>query len=167
MCFVLVGWLLCRVLCFNKVVGTFAQNQKAQHDYQALETFEAGLELLGHEVKAIEQGKLQLAGSFVAFKKGELYLVGATLPPYQPNNTPADYEPQRPRKLLLHKRELEYLLGKSKEKGLTLVPLRVYSSKAKMKLAFALARGKRKGDKRELLKKRETQREIERALKKG
>ncbi len=108
-----------------------------------------------------------MAGSYLAFQGIELYLLGSTIPPYQPKNTSADYNPQRPRKLLLQKKELEYLLGKSKEGGLTLVPLKVYSSKAKIKLEFGLAKGKKKADKRALLKKREAQQEIERTLKRG
>ncbi|MCH7828822.1 SsrA-binding protein SmpB [Patescibacteria group bacterium] len=144
---------------------TLAENRKAHHDYQILETLEAGLVLKGQEVKAIRQGKLQLAGSFVSFRGGELYLLGSTLPPYQPKNAGSDYDPDRARKLLMKKEELRSLYGRSKQEGLTFVPLRVYTSKAKLKLAFGIARGKRKGDKRELLKKREAQREMERALK--
>ena len=144
-----------------------AENRKAHHDYQILETLEAGLVLHGQEVKAIRQGKLQLAGSFVSFRGRELYLLGSTLPPYQPKNARPDYDPDRARKLLMKKEELRSLYGRSKQEGLTFVPLRVYTSKAKLKLAFGIARGKRKGDKRELLKKREAQREIERALKRG
>jgi len=144
-----------------------AENRKAQHDYQILETFEAGLVLTGQEVKAIRQGKIQLAGSFVSFRGEELFLLGATIPPYQPKNAPSDYDPDRARKLLLRKEELRSLQGRARQEGLTFVPLRVYTSKAKIKLAFGLARGKRKGDKRELLKKREAQREMERALKRG
>tara|TARA_Y100000310_G_scaffold67752_1_gene63130 strand:+ start:1389 stop:1835 length:447 start_codon:yes stop_codon:yes gene_type:complete len=146
---------------------TFAENRKAYKDYQILETFQAGMVLQGQEVKSIRQGGLQLAGSYLAFQGIELYLLGSTIPPYQPKNTSADYNPQRPRKLLLQKKELEYLLGKSKEGGLTLVPLKVYSSKAKIKLEFGLAKGKKKADKRALLKKREAQQEIERTLKRG
>ena len=142
-----------------------AENRKASHDYQILETFEAGLVLKGQEVKAIRQGKIQLAGSFVSFRGQELFLLGATIPPYQPKNAPPDYDPDRARKLLLQKKELNSLYGRAKQEGLTFVPLRVYTSKAKIKLAFGLARGKKKGDKRELLKKREAQQEMNRALK--
>jgi len=144
-----------------------AENRKASHDYQILETFEAGLVLKGQEVKAIRQGKIQLAGSFVSFRGQELFLLGATIPPYQPKNAPSDYDPDRARKLLLQKEELNSLYGRAKQEGLTFVPLRVYTSKAKIKLAFGLARGKKKGDKRELLKKREAQQEMNRALKRG
>lgn len=146
---------------------TLAENRKAYHDYSILETLEAGLVLTGQEVKSARKGSMQLAGSYVSFRGQELFLVGATIPPYQPRNAAADYNPSRARKLLLNKRELHSLFGRAKQEGLTFVPLRVYTSKARIKLAFGLARGKRKGDKRELLKKREAQREIERALKKG
>ena len=144
-----------------------AENRKVHHDYTILETIEAGLVLTGQEVKAIRQGKLQLAGSFVSFRGRELFLLGATLPPYQPKNTPSDYDPDRARKLLLRKEELRSLYGRVKQEGLTFVPLRVYTSKAKIKLSFGIARGKRKGDKRELLRKREARQEMERALKRG
>lgn len=146
---------------------TFTENRKAFHNYQFLETFQAGMVLKGQEVKSIQQGKIQLAGSHISFQQGELYLLGAVISPYQPKNTPSDYNPQRPRKVLLRKEELQYLLGKSKERGLTLVPLRVYSRGAIIKLEFGLAKGKRKKDKRETLKQREAQREMERALKRG
>lgn len=142
-----------------------SENRRAHHDYQILETLEAGLVLQGQEVKSIRQGRLQLAGSFVAFRGQELYLLGATLPPYQPKNAKADYDSTRARKLLMNKEELRSLYGRAKQEGLTFVPLRVYTSKAKLKLSFGLARGKKKGDKRQLIKKREAQREIERALK--
>jgi SsrA-binding protein len=145
----------------------FAENRKAYHDHIILETFEAGLVLQGQEVKSIRKGSVQLAGSFVSFQSGELWLLGATIPPYQPKNAPADYNPTRPRKLLIKREELNYLLGKSKQGGLTLMPLRVYSTGANIKLAFGLARGKKGRDKRELLKKRDDQREMERALKRG
>lgn len=144
-----------------------AENRKAHHDYAILETLEAGLVLTGQEVKSIRAGRLQLAGSFVSFRGEELYLLGATLPPYQPKNASPDYDTARARKLLLNKEELKNLYGRARQEGLTFVPLRVYTSKAKLKLAFGIARGKKKGDKRELLKKREAQREMERALKRG
>ena len=146
---------------------TLAENRKAYHDYSILETFEAGLVLQGQEVKSVRAGSIQLAGSYVSFRGQELFLAGATIPPYQPKNAPSDYGPARPRKLLLNKAELRTLLGRAKQEGLTFVPLRVYTSKTRIKLAFGIARGKKKGDKRELLKKREAQREMERALKRG
>ena len=99
------------------------------------------------------------------FKGEELFLVGATIAPYQPSNTQTSYHPDRSRKLLLQKKELQYLIGKSRQKGLTLIPLKLYTIKGKIKLEFGLARGRKKYDKREQLKKRESDREIERALK--
>lgn len=148
-------------------MATFAENRKAHFSYEIMEKFQAGLVLEGQEVKSARLGRMSLAGSYVVVRGEELFLRGAIISPYQPANTPSNYNPQRDRKLLLHKEEIRYLLGKSKERGLTLVPLRVYNDKRKIKLEFGLARGKKKEDKREDLKKREAKREIERALKYG
>ena len=148
-------------------MADLAQNKKAYMTYQILETFQAGLVLNGQEVKSIKSGRINLTGSYIVFKGEELFLIGAHIPPYQPANAPQDYNPERSRKLLLRKDELRYLAGKVKEKGLTLVPLRVYNQKRKLKLDFGLAKGKQKQDKRETIKKRETERDIERALKHG
>lgn len=142
-----------------------AENRKAYFDYQILERFEAGLVLTGQEVKSIKLGRLGLKGSYVVLRGEEFYLIGAKLPPYQPKNAPPDYEPERSRKILLNKSEIKRLIGKTKEKGLTLIPLKVYTKKAKIKLEFGIARGRKKIDKRELIKKREAEREIERELK--
>ena len=146
---------------------TYADNKKARFDYEILEKFQAGLVLNGQEVKSIKSGRIQLAGSYVVARGEELFLLGATIPPYQANNAPADYNPERSRKLLLNKKEITYLLGKVQERGLTLVPLRVYTMKAKIKLEFGLGKGKREYDKREKIKKRDADREMERALKRG
>jgi len=143
---------------------TLATNPRAKYDYHILETFEAGLVLAGHEVKAIKTGHLSLKGSYVTIKNEEAWLINAQIPPYQPKNTPADYQPDRTRKLLLNKREIRSLIGQIKQKGLTLVPLRVYTKKGKIKLGFALGRGKREFDKREKIIKREVKRRIDRAL---
>lgn len=140
-------------------------NKKVFFDYEILETFEAGLALFGHEVKAIRTGHISLDGAYVVLKGNEAYLINAKIPPYQPANVPKEYDPARSRKLLLHKKELNYLIGKSRSQGLTLVPLRVYTKRSKIKLEFGLAKGKRKYEKRELIKKRESRREIERGLK--
>ena len=148
-------------------MAVFADNRKARHDYEILETFQAGLALNGQEVKSIKSGRIQLAGAYVILRGEELFLIGAHIPPYQSANAPADYNPERDRRLLLRKEEIQYLLGKIKERGLTLVPLKVYTQKRNLKLEFGLARGKQKRDKREVLKKREAKREIERALKYG
>jgi len=141
------------------------ENKKAYFDYQILEKFDAGLVLLGTEVKSIKLGRINLAGSYVVFKGEELYLIGAKIPPYQPKNAPPDYEPERSRKLLLNKAEIKKLIGKTKQKGLTLIPLKVYTKHAKIKLEFGIGRGKKKIDKRESIKKREAEREIQRELK--
>lgn len=142
-----------------------AQNKKALFEYEILEKYEAGLVLFGFEVKAIKTGHLNLQGSYVIFKNDELYLINAHIPPYQPKNTPTDYDPYRSRKLLLHRAEIKNLIGRIRQKGLTLVPLNVYTKERKIKLEFALARGKKKADKRETIKKREAQREIRRTVK--
>ncbi len=148
-------------------MAVFAENRKAHFNYEILETFQAGLALQGQEVKSTKLGRISLAGAYVVVRREELFLRGAIISPYQPANAPAHYNAGRDRKLLVRKEEIRYLLGKSKERGLTLVPLTVYNDKRNIKLEFGLARGKRKEDKRENLKKREAEREIERALKYG
>ena len=142
-----------------------AGNKKAYFNFRILEKFEAGLVLIGQEVKSIKLGRINLAGSYVVIKENEAYLIGCRVPPYQPKNAPLDYNPERSRKLLLKKLEIKYLIGKSKQKGLTLVPLRVYTKRGKIKLEFGIAKGKRKVDKRELIKKRDAEREMKRAFK--
>ena len=146
-------------------MSVLSENKKAYFTYQILEKFEAGIVLIGQEVKAIKTGRINLAGSYVVIKNEEVYLIGCHIPPYQPKNAPPDYNPERSRKLLLRKKEIKYLIGKSKQKSLTLVPLRVYTKKGKIKLEFGLTKGRKKEDKRETIKKRETNREIERELK--
>ena len=144
---------------------SIAQNRRSSYDYEILETYEAGLVLFGFEVKAIKTGHVSLTGSFVTTKNKELFLTNALVPPYQAANTPIDYDQMRPRKLLLKRSEISSLIGKLKAKGLTLVPIRLYTKKNKIKLEFAVAKGKRKIDKRESIKKREFEREKERELK--
>jgi len=145
-------------------MASFAINRRAKFDYRILETFEAGLVLNGFEVKAIKTGRISLKGSYITVKNEEAWLINASIPAYQPKNTPEDYDPLRDRKLLLHRQEIKSLIGKTKQKGLTLVPLRVYTKHSKLKLEFGLGQGKAKTDKRESIKKRETQRRIDRAL---
>lgn len=140
-------------------MAVLAENKKAYYDYEVLETYEAGIILIGQEVKAIKTGHISLKGSYVVFKNEELFLIGANIPPYQPKNAPADYQPERSRKLLLTKPEIKSLTGKTRQKGLTLVPLKVYTKKGKIKLLFGLAKGKKEFDKREKIKKREIERE--------
>jgi SsrA-binding protein len=148
---------------------TLSENKKALFNYEILKKFQAGIILNGFEVKSIKGKRMSLLGSFVHVKQSPLgaYLVGAYVPAYQPANTPQEYNPQRSRQLLLNKKELRELLEKSKEQGLTIIPLRVYTDKSKIKIEIAIAKGKRKTDKRDIIKKRDTQREIERAIKRG
>lgn len=147
-------------------MSVFAKNDKAFFNYNILETFEAGLILKGHEVKSIKQGKISIKGSYVKIIEGEPFLIGALVPPYQPSNVPKDYDPQRTRKLLLKKSELKYLIGKTSA-GLTLVPLKIFSKNNLIKIEIALGRRKKKYDKREIIKKREIQKQIQRKLKKS
>ena len=141
------------------------EHKKARLNYEVLEEFEAGLELLGHEVKSLrgKQGKLE--GAHVIIRGGQAYLVGTHIPPYQAANTPKEYDPARSRRLLLTKKEIVTLAGAERQKGLTLVPLRVYNKGRKLKVLVAIARGRKKYDKRAVLKKRDTQREMRRTLK--
>jgi len=142
-----------------------AKNKRAIFDYEILEKYEAGMELSGPEVKSIRKGYISLAGSFAIVKNSQLYLLNAFISPYQAENTPKDYSPSRTRKLLLHKSEIKKLIGKTKGKGLTLIPLRIYNKRGKIKTEIALAKSKKKVDKRERIKKREIKREIEREFK--
>jgi len=142
-----------------------AENKKAYFNYQILEKFEAGIALIGQEVKSIKTRGLNLAGSYVVIKNNEAFWIGAKIPAYQPKNAPPDYNPERSRKLLLKKSEIKYLIGKSKQKGLTLVPLKLYTKNGLIKMEFGIAKGLKKVDKRELIKKREVEREIQKSLK--
>ena len=146
-------------------MATFAENRKAYFDYEIIEIFEAGLVLLGAEVKSIKGGRMNLTGSYVNFHNGEPYLIGAFIAPYQPKNQPSDYDPYRSRKLLLKKSEIAYMAGKVKQRGLTLTPIKVYNKGRRIKLEFAIAKGKKQYDKRETISKREAARKIERELK--
>lgn len=141
------------------------KNRKAEFDYEILERFEAGIQLLGCEVKSIKNGLISLEGAFAQFYGNELYLINASVPPWQAANAPADYKPDRSRKLLLHKKELNYLIGKTKSEHLMIIPLAIYLKKNKIKLELGLGRLRRKVDKREVIKKREVKREIEKDLK--
>ncbi len=141
------------------------ENKKARFNYEILDKYEAGIELLGFEVKSIKSHHGSLEGAFVIVRGGEAYLIGANIPPYQAGNTPADYERDRNRKLLLTKKELKELGGHGENKGLTIVPLMMYNKANKIKVSIATVRGKKKFDKRESIKKRDTDREIRRTLK--
>jgi len=142
-----------------------AENKKVYFNYEILEKFEAGIILNGQEVKSLKTNGVNLAGSYVVLKDEEVFWIGAHVPPYQPRNIGSSYNPERSRKILLKKSEIKYLIGKGRQKGLTLVPLKVYTIRGKIKLEFAMVRGKRKFDKRESIKKRVIEREIERTLK--
>ena len=137
-----------------------SENKRAYFDYEILETFEAGMELRGFEVKSIKNGKINLAGSHAVVRGNEVWLLNADISPYQPKNMPENYNSKRTRRLLMHKKEISALIGKTKEKGLTLVPLKVYIKNQKIKLEIGLAKSKKKTDKRENIRKREVQREI-------
>ncbi len=143
----------------------YAVNKRAKFDYEILETYEAGIELRGFEVKAIRSGRMNLAGSYAVVKDNQLWLLNADIPPYQPKNTPADYNSKRSRRLLLRKEEIKELIGRTHEKGLTLLPLKVYNKGRFIKIEIGLGRHKKKADKREAIKKRDTEREIRRTLK--
>jgi SsrA-binding protein len=142
----------------------YATNPKVYFDYEILETIEAGIVLEGHEVKAIKTGKASIKGSYVKIINNEPYLVGATISPYQPINTPKNYDSQRTRKLLLSKAEISALIGNSQAERTTLIPLKFYDKKGKIKLLIGTAKGKKKYDKRETIKKKDTARAKQRGL---
>jgi len=143
---------------------TYAENRKARFDFDILEKYEAGISLFGFEVKAVRNGHINLAGSYVTAKDDRLWLLNADIPPYQPKNTPDDYDSKRTRPLLLHKKEIKTLTGKIKEKGLTMVPLRVYTKGRHIKVEIGLGKSRKKTDKRELIKKREVDRKIRKVV---
>lgn len=144
----------------------YAVNKKARFDYEILEKLEAGLVLKGFEVKAIKNGRISIKNAYVTTKAEELYLTNANIPLYKNAGKIENYEPTRPRKLLLHKKQIKYLAGRSRTEGLTMVPISVYNKNRKIKLEFALAKGKKKHDKRQRIKEREDRKRIERAIKK-
>ncbi|HYB95017.1 MAG TPA: SsrA-binding protein SmpB [Vicinamibacterales bacterium] len=141
-----------------------ADNRKAFHDYHILETFEAGISLLGTEVKGIREGRANLRDSFARVDGGEVWLYNVHINPYSHRGY-VDHDPKRRRRLLLHKHEIRKLIGKTVEKGLTLVPTKLYFKNGKVKVALALARGKEAHDKRETLRRREVDRETRAAVK--
>jgi SsrA-binding protein len=145
---------------YMKVVAT---NRKAYHDFHIEDKFEAGMALTGTEVKSLREGKANLKDSYARIKDGELLLLNAHISPYSHGNI-YNHEAKRTRKLLMHKREIDRLLGKVKEKGFTLVPLAIYFKNGKAKLEIGLGKGKAQYDKREAIKKREQDREMERAI---
>src|ERR687885_433759 len=140
-----------------------ATNRQASHRYHLLERWECGLVLTGTEVKALRDGKAQIKDGYASVRDGEVWLYNVHIPPYGPASR-ENHEPERPRKLLMHKREIDRLIGKTKEKGLTLVPTRLYFKGRHAKVEIALARGKDVGDKRRAIKEREMRREMERSF---
>lgn len=141
------------------------ENRKAYHDYEILDTYEAGIVLKGSEVKSIKQGRVSIKEAYAEVRNGEIYIVGMHVTPYEKDKI-SHLDPVRPRKLLLHKYEIKRLIGKTQEKGLTLIPLKIYLKNNLIKVLLGLARGKKKYEKREEIKKRILEREIRRALKK-
>ena len=148
----------------EKAQANIAENRKAFHDYHLLESFEAGIALLGTEVKAIREGRVNLRDSFARVEDGEVYLYNVNISPYSHRGY-ADHEPMRRRKLLLHRNEILKLVGRTVEKGMTLVPVRMYFKNGRVKVAVSLAKGKKEYDKRETIKRRETERETRAAVK--
>ena len=143
--------------------GDVATNRQASFRYHLLEKVECGIVLAGTEVKSLRGGNAQIKDGYAAIEDGELWLHNVHIPPYQPAAR-ANHDPERPRKLLVHRRELERLTGKTRERGLTLVPTRIYFSGPRAKVEVALARGKERHDKRESIRAREQEREVQRAL---
>ena len=139
------------------------ENRKARFNYELLEQMEAGLDLTGGEVKALRAGQGSLEGAHIAIRGNEAFLIGAHIPPYQPKNQ-AGYDPERARRLLLTKDQIKELMGIEQTKKLTIVPLSVYNKGRFLKLSLAKARGKKKGDKRETIKKRDVERDLRRSL---
>ena len=170
-------------MCYNTPMA-LVQNRKIHFNYEILEKIEAGIKLQGFEVKSLKDGRGSLEGAYVTLKNGakpflqskngrpthgsgsrEVFLVHAYIPPFQPKNTPEGYDPYRERKLLLNKDEIAHLVGFEKQRGLTIVPTSVYNKQGKVKVEIGIARGKKKYDKRETIKRRDIEREIGRSLK--
>src|SRR3990167_1061447 len=152
------------IFCYYSFMARYADNSKALFDYEVLERFTAGIELLGLEVKSVRVGSISLRGAFVSVRGNEAYLLGTLIPAYQPKNAPKEYDALRARKLLLTKSELEKLKNAEGTKGLTIIPLSVYNKGRFLKLDIAIARGKKKFDKRQTIKKRDIERDLKRTL---
>jgi SsrA-binding protein len=143
-------------------MSTLLENKKIHFNYEVMETFQAGIEIAGHEVKALREKMGALDGSYITVRGGEAYLINSFIPPYQVNNTDEGYDPRRNRRLLLTKKEILRLSEVEHQAGLTIVPISVYNNKRWIKIEIAIVRGKKQFDKRETIKKRETDREIRR-----
>ena len=141
------------------------KNQKVLFNYEILDKYNAGIELLGFEVKSIRAGRGNLDGSYIVVRGGEAFLIGFDLPPFQQKNTPIDYDSKHNRKLLLNKKEIKILADSESEKGLTIVPIALYNNGRNIKLELGIAKGKKKFDKRQTIQNRESAREIHRTLK--
>ena len=142
---------------------TVALNRKARHEYDISDTFEAGLVLTGTEIKSVRAGKVSLAEAYARVEKGEAWLIGAHIAPYEAGNR-YNHEPRRDRKLLLHRSEIDALMGRASAKGLTVVPLRLYLSRGRAKVELGLARGKQLHDKRRAIAERQMKRDVEREM---
>jgi SsrA-binding protein len=146
-------------------MSSLIKNKKAHFNYEILEKYEAGLELFGFEVKSLRNRAGSLEGSHVTIRGDEAYLVGAHIPPFQLANAPKDFDAYRNRRLLLKKKEIGTLAGTERQKGLTIVPISMYNKGRNIKVEIGIARGKKKFDKRQTIKKRDTERDIQRTLK--
>ncbi|MBU4480123.1 SsrA-binding protein SmpB [Patescibacteria group bacterium] len=143
-------------------MGTLIRNKKATFNYEIMEKFDAGIELFGYEVKSIKNKHGNIESAHITVRGREAFLINANIPPYQPANTPKSYDPERNRRLLLTKKELKILGGLESKKGLTIVPISMYTKGNKIKVSIAVVRGKKKFDKREDIKKRDARRDVER-----
>jgi len=150
--------------CYHTRMPTLIRNKKIHLDYELLEQFEAGVELFGFEVKSLRNNHGSLEGAYAIVRGCEAFLIGAHIPPFQQANTPEKYDPYRNRRLLLTKKELARLAEAEREKGLTIAPISWYTSRKRVKIGIAIARGKKKFDKRETLKKKDAARDIARDL---
>jgi SsrA-binding protein len=146
-------------------MAAYAENRKARFDYEILEKYEAGIELLGVEVKSVRSSQMSLEGAFVIVRGGEAFLINSNIPAFQPKNAREGYDPLRNRRLLLTKKEIAELVSTEKNKSLTIVPISVYNKDRKIKIEIAVVKGKKKFDKRETIKKRDTDRDLRRTLK--
>lgn len=151
--------------CYHCLTMAYIQNKKGRFNYEVLETFEAGISLHGFEVKSIRDKRGNIEGSHITVRGGEAFLLGANIPPFQPANAPKSFDPERHRKLLLTKKELEKLSELESKKGLTIVPLSMYNKNQKIKVEIAVVRGKKQHDKRETIKRRDTERDVRREAK--
>jgi SsrA-binding protein len=143
--------------------GDVATNRRASHKYELVEKFEAGIELTGSEVKSLREGKTQIGDAYAVIEDGEVWLRNAHIPPYAPASM-ENHDPERPRKLLLHRYEIERLIGRLQRKGLTMIPTRVYFKGPRAKVELALARGKEQRDRRREIRDRDVRREVEREM---